>query len=86
MAYKVVIADSAERELRSLSPDIARRIGPRLRALAADRHPAQSQRLKGSRNHRLRVGDYRVIYAVDDAAEVVTILAVGHRSRVYREG
>ena len=84
MPYTVVINRSAERELKSLAPEIARRIGNRLRALSEDPRPAQSRRLRGSPNFRLRVGDYRAIYSVDDAAERVTIVAVGHRRDVYR--
>lgn len=85
MPYTVVVGGSAERELKALSSEIARRIGQRLLALADDQHPAQSKRLRNSRTFRLRVGDYRVIYAVDDEARQVTILAIGHRREVYRE-
>ena len=84
MPYTVVIARAAERELKALSSAIAQRIGQRLRALAEDQHPAQTKRLRNSRNFRLRVEDHRVIYAVDDEAEQVTVLAIGHRRDVYR--
>ncbi len=40
--------------------------------------------MRGSPNFRLRIGDYRVIYSVDDAAERVAIVAVGHRREIYR--
>lgn len=53
--------------------------------LAEDQHPVQSRRLKGSPNFRLRVGDYRVIYSVDEAEEEVLVVAVGHRREVYRK-
>jgi len=55
-----------------------------MQGLAEEPHPAQSKRLKCSPNFRLRVGDYRIIYSVDDEAEVVTIRAVGHRRDIYR--
>lgn len=84
MAYAVVVVRSAERELRALSPEIARRTGQRLRMLAEDQTPAQANRLRNSRNFRLRVGDYRVIYAVEDEAQRVTVLAIGHRRDMYR--
>ena len=84
MPYTVVIGRSAGRQLKALSTEVARRIGQRLRALADAQHPAQSKRLRGSDNYRLRVGDYRVIYSVDDEAQQVTILAVAHRRDVYR--
>jgi mRNA interferase RelE/StbE len=84
LTYAVVINRSAERELKSLAPDFARWVGSRLRTLAEDPDLARSKRLKGSPNFKLRVGDYRVIYSVDDPAEQVTIVAVGHRREVYR--
>lgn len=85
LPYTVVIARSAERELKALSSEMARRVGQRLLALAEDQHPAQSKRLRNSRNFRLRIGDYRVIYAVDDDTHQVTILAIGHRREIYRD-
>ena len=84
MPYTVVIGRSAERELKALSADVARRVAERIRTLAEDQHPAQSKRLRNSLNYRRRVGDYRVIYSVDDGAQRVTIFAVGHRREVYR--
>ena len=85
MLYVLVITRSAERELARLSTEIRRRIALRLQALASEPHPAQSARLRGSDYFRLRVGDYRVIYSVDDSSLNVTILAVGHRREVYRD-
>jgi len=84
LPYTVVIGRSAEREIKTLPADMARRVGERLRALAEDQHPPQSKRLSNSPNFRLRVRDYRVIYSVDDQEQRVTILAVGHRREVYR--
>jgi mRNA interferase RelE/StbE len=84
LPYTVVIGRSAERQLKSLAPDVATRIGDRMRDLAEDPHPAQSKRLKGSPNFRLRMGDYLIIYSVVDEAEVVAIRAVVHRRDIYR--
>jgi mRNA interferase RelE/StbE len=83
--YSVVINRSAERELKAQSPDVAHRVGERLRALADDPRPVQSIRLKGSKSYRIRVGDYRVVYSIDDDARVVTVVAIGHRSQIYRD-
>jgi len=83
--YEVVVGRSAEKELRGLTQEWRRRIAARLSTLAEDQHPNQSTRLQGSEHFRLRVGDYRVIYSVDDSIEVVTILAIGHRREVYRD-
>jgi len=63
---------------------MAERIGERIEALADDPHPAQSARLTGQSGFRLRVGDYRVLYEVDDAAQVIAVLRVRHRREAYR--
>lgn len=84
MLYSLVIARSAERELKRIVPEIARRIGEQIALLATEPHPQQSRQLQNTDRFRLRVGDYRVIYAVDDASQTVTILAAGHHRDVYR--
>ncbi len=84
MAYALRVLRAAERELKAITPEMARRIDARMQSLRDDPHPGQSLRLKGSSNFRLRVGDYRVIYTVDDAAELVTVVSVGHRRESYR--
>jgi mRNA interferase RelE/StbE len=62
-----------------------RRIAPRIDALATNPRPAGAKALQG-RGHllRLRIGEYRVVYQIDDQAGVVTIALVGHRRDVYR--
>lgn len=82
--YSLDIVRSAEWELKRIAPDLALRIGERIALLASDPHPSQSRRLQNTDRFRLRVGDYRVIYSVDDSSQTVTILAVGHRRDVYR--
>ncbi len=84
MPYTVEIGRAAERDLKAITPVMAERIGERIEALADDPHPPQSRRLTGLPGFRLRVGDYRVMYEIDDAARLVTILRVRHRREAYR--
>lgn len=86
MIYEIVIVRSAEKELRAIDPVARERIVARIEALAHDPHPAQSRRLKASDAFRLRVGDYRVVYTIDDGKLIVIVVAVGHRRNVYRQG
>lgn len=83
--YRVEIAPSAQRDLRRLPPgDAARLRGPIL-ALGLDPHPAGSQELVDTEFWRLRVGDGRVIYVIDDPAGVVVVLKIARRSEsTYR--
>ena len=83
--YDVFIERTAERDLRSLPTSIFKRIVPRMRALAENPRPSGCHKLAGSKNNwRIRIGDYRVVYEVNDARKIVRIFRVRHRREVYR--
>lgn len=82
--YEVTFARSARKELESLSTSVVNRIFPRIEALAKDPRPHGCRKLRGERFlWRIRIGDYRVIYAVYDDKHLVDIIAVRHRSKAY---
>jgi len=83
--YRVDLASAAGRQLRRLPPgDAARLRGPIL-ALALEPRPPGATRLVDSDWWRLRVGDLRVVHAIDDAQRLVIVLRVGRRNeRTYR--
>lgn len=84
-AYRVEATPAARRDLRRLSPDVRRRIAARIDALADDPRPTGARALAGpDRFLRLRVGEYRIVYDVDDASQTITIKLVMHRRDVYR--
>ncbi|MBM4420961.1 MAG: type II toxin-antitoxin system RelE/ParE family toxin [Chloroflexi bacterium] len=86
MPYLVELQRSAERDLLRLSPTLRARVLDRVGMLAAEPRPAGSLRLAGvSGAFRLRVGDHRVVYEVDDQAQVVVVTRVRHRREVYRD-
>ena len=86
-AYQVDFEPRAFREVRRLPQHHVGRIMDRIRGLATEPRPPGCEKLRGPDNSwRIRAGDYRVVYRVDDAARVVTIARVGHRRDVYREG
>lgn len=82
---RVELAPAAQRQLRRLPPgDAARLRGPIL-ALAIQSRPPGTAKLAGTEFWRLRVGDLRVIYVIDDAASLVVVLKVARRSEsTYR--
>jgi mRNA interferase RelE/StbE len=84
MTYQVLIKRSAEKELAALPAKTKERIEQRLLKLEGDPRPRGAKKLQGQESYRLRVGDYRVLYAVDDHARQVMVYAVGHRRDVYR--
>jgi len=84
MAYQVIIKRSAEKELDALSSRVRERIIGHLLTLEGNSRPVGIKKLQGEDGFRLRVGDYRVLYTIDDHMKQVTIFAVGHRRDVYR--
>jgi mRNA interferase RelE/StbE len=84
-SYRVVFAASAERELKKLPSDIISRILNRIQNLASNPRPADCKKLQGGdREWRIRVGDYRVIYTIDDRKFLVEVTRIRHRSDVYQ--
>jgi mRNA interferase RelE/StbE len=83
--YAVTFARSARKELESLPGGVVERVISRVEDLATEPRPSGCRKLQGAQHHwRIRVGDYRVIYAVDDRARVVDVVAVRHRRDAYR--
>jgi len=83
-AYRVEVQRSAERDLDRLSATLFDRISARLIALAEEPRPPGAEKLAGLEAFRVRVGDYRIVYEVDDSARVVFVTRVRHRREVYR--
>ena len=81
---RVEMKPSARKELERLSNSMNARIFPRLENLANDPRPTGCKKLRGgNREWRIRVGDYRVVYTIDDANLLIEITRIRHRSEVY---
>jgi len=84
-AYTVQARPRVRKVLRQLDPKIRADVLAKMRALATDSRPPGTEALQGHPSWlRVRVGDYRIIYTVDDEARVVSVGVVGHRRDVYR--
>jgi mRNA interferase RelE/StbE len=83
--YRVEILASAKRYLDRLTLILFQRVMAHTTALGEDPRPAGAQKMSGAERYRIRVGDYRIIYKVDDASRVVTVTQIGHRRDVYRK-
>jgi mRNA interferase RelE/StbE len=81
--YALDIKASARKELRKLDVPVLKRIVEAIENLADDPRPAGCKKLKARDGYRIRVGDYRVVYTVDDARITVVIVKVGARGDVY---
>jgi len=84
--YSIEIRTSAIKELERVAPRRERqRIARTIAALAEAPRPRGCEKLSGRGDrYRVRQGSYRIIYAVDDAALLVDVVKIGHRSEVYR--
>jgi mRNA interferase RelE/StbE len=82
--YRIEVRPAAARQLRKLDPPTARRIQGAIALLADDPRPPASRPLIGRPAWRVRVGDYRVIYTIEDDRLVVVVVTLGHRRDVYR--
>ncbi len=83
--YAVNFRRSAEKDMRRLDTSVRRRVLREIESLSADPRPDGCRKLHGSDDaYRIRVGEYRVIYTIDDAVLIVAIERVRHRSDAYR--
>jgi mRNA interferase RelE/StbE len=83
--YEVYLERSAENDLKHLHTSTFDRIVRQIKTLAENPRPSGCHKLAGSKNDwRIRIGDYRVLYEIDEKAKAVTIMRVRHRREVYR--
>ena len=83
--YDVYLERAAERDLTRLPVETFDRIVPRIRALAENPRPVGCRKLAGSENDwRIRIGDYRVIYEIDEDEKAVRVFRIRHRREAYR--
>ena len=85
MSHEVLLLPPARKDLLGLPRKTRELALQHLRALSADPRPPGSEPMAGDQRGRwkLRVGDYRVVYAIEDQALIVEVIAIAHRSRAY---
>ena len=83
-SYRLLIKPSAAKELDSLPARDRKRIVATLQALASNPRPLGSERLSGQGKYRIRQGDYRMLYSVQDTDSTVAIVKIAHRRELYR--
>jgi mRNA interferase RelE/StbE len=83
--YAVEVAPTVLKTLNRLPKDVVVRISAAINELANDPRPRGCKKLRSRGDqYRLRVGDWRIVYSVEDSILVVWVLEVGHRREVYR--
>jgi len=84
MKYTLHIVPASEKQFLKLPTVVQYRIEKKLLLLENNPRSQGVQKLHGTQFYRVRVGDYRIIYAIDDERKMVKILDIGHRREVYR--
>ena len=84
MQYTVAIVPRAEKEFLALPSAARNRVREKILALEDNSKPFGSKKLRQTDYYRLRTGDYRIVYSVNDEKKVVTVLSIAHRKEVYR--
>ena len=83
-SYKLLIASSAGKEIEALPKQDSRLIVAKITSLSNDPRPPRCEKLSGRDQYRLRQGNYRILYEIQDLSLVVVVVKVGHRRDVYR--
>jgi mRNA interferase RelE/StbE len=85
LSYQVLIERRAQKEILRLPSQVTSRVTAAIDGLMIEPRPPNCRKLSGCRSQwRLRVGDYRILYEIDDSSNRVQVYAVGHRREVYR--
>jgi mRNA interferase RelE/StbE len=81
--YRIVIEKYAEKQLAKISPPYFDKIVNAIQSLAENPRPHGYKKLKGRPGYRIRIGDYRVIYKIEDAVLTVYVIDIGNRKNIY---
>ena len=83
-SYSVEVKPAARKELEALPDSVLARVLQRMEALRHSPRPTGCKKLRGHKDQwRVRVGDWRVVYIIDDAAKLVSVTRIAHRREVY---
>ncbi|MBE9210216.1 type II toxin-antitoxin system RelE/ParE family toxin [Nostoc sp. LEGE 06077] len=84
--YQVELTNGAIKQLNKLPNNIKERIDAKILDLAIEPRPNGVKKIKGDENsYRIRVGDYRIIYGIYDDILLITVVRIGHRSKIYQD-
>lgn len=83
-SYKIVIKRSAAKEIESIALKDRKRIIGKIKGLVTNPRPDGSRKLSGQEKYRIRQGDYRILYRIEDHRLIIVVVKVAHRREVYR--
>lgn len=83
-SYRLVIKPSASKEIEALPKQDRKQVVAKIQGLSKDPRPVGCEKLSGNEQYRLRQGNYRILYSIEDQILVVVVVKIGHREEVYR--
>ncbi|RLB96866.1 MAG: type II toxin-antitoxin system mRNA interferase toxin, RelE/StbE family [Deltaproteobacteria bacterium] len=83
--YKIYIRPSAVKELKKIPKKVLQKIVSRIKGLSTNPRPFGCEKLSDEERYRIRQGNYRIVYSIEDAALIVIVVKVSHRSNVYKK-
>ena len=83
--YKIFIKSSAAKELKRLPKNDVQRITSKIQSLSKEPRPHGSEKLSAQERYRIRQGNYRIIYSIEDDKLIVYVVKIAHRRSVYKK-
>jgi len=84
VSYKILIKPSAVKELKSLPKKDCQRITSKIQLLSKEPRPEGCEKLSVQERYRIRQGNYRIVYSIEDDKLIVYVVKIAHRSKVYK--
>ena len=84
MKYKIIVAEKLEKQLKKISNKIAKKIMMKIEDLSNNPRPHDVKKLKGKNLYRIRQGQYRIVYKIEDNVLLILIVDIAHRKEIYR--
>ena len=81
--YKIEIKKSATKEIEKLPKNVLKRVIEKIQSLGTEPRPHGCKKLTADEKYRVRVGNYRILYRIEDEVLVVIVVKVGHRKEIY---
>jgi len=82
--YKLQIKPSAAKELKRLPKTDLQKVIKKIQSLSSDPRPVGCEKLSGEEKYRIRQGNYRVVYSIEDDKLIIFIVKIGHRRDIYK--
>jgi mRNA interferase RelE/StbE len=83
--YKILIKASAAKELKSLPKKDVQRITSKIQSLSNEPRPYGCEKLSAQERYRIRQGNYRIVYSIEDDKLIVYVIKIAHRRKVYKK-